>query len=94
MEKHCECLYPLMDKSCRITVFRRKPYVRSSGEEYGSIRFIDLPSTRIKGWETAYHSLLCTVYSLFQRPEIVHIHNIGPALFSPLLKPAGIKVLL
>ncbi|MDR1525424.1 MAG: glycosyltransferase family 4 protein [Tannerella sp.] len=94
VEKHCECLYPLMDHSCRLTVFRRKPYVRPSGEKYDSIRFVDLPSTRIKGWETAYHSLLCTVYSLFQRPEIVHIHNIGPALFSPLLKSAGIKVLL
>jgi glycosyltransferase involved in cell wall biosynthesis len=94
VEKHCECLYPLIEKSYHITVFRRKPYVRSSGEKYDAIRFIDLPSTRIKGWETAYHSLLCTVYSLFQRPEIVHIHNIGPALFSPVLKLAGIKVLL
>jgi glycosyltransferase involved in cell wall biosynthesis len=83
-----------MGDACRITVFRRKPYVRPSGENDGHVRFVDLPSTRIKGWETAYHSLLCTVYALFRRPDIVHIHNIGPALFSPLLKLAGIKVLL
>jgi glycosyltransferase involved in cell wall biosynthesis len=83
-----------MTHSCRITVFRRKPYVRSSGEQYAPVRFVDLPSTRIRGWETACHSLLCTVYSLFRRPDIVHIHNIGPALFSPLLKLAGLKVLL
>ncbi|MDR2139443.1 MAG: glycosyltransferase family 4 protein [Tannerella sp.] len=94
VEKHCECLYPLMDASCRLTVFRRRPYVRSSGAICDHIRFVDLPSTRIKGWETACHSLLCTVYSLFRRPQVAHIHNIGPALFSPLLKLAGIKVLL
>lgn len=94
VEKHCECLYSLMGASCRLTVFRRKPYVRPSGETYDHIRFVDLPSTRIKGWETAYHSFLCTLYSLFRRPDIAHIHNIGPALFAPLLKLAGIKTLL
>jgi glycosyltransferase involved in cell wall biosynthesis len=44
--------------------------------------------------EAVLHSYLATIYSLFQRPDIVHIHNIGPALFSPILKLAGIKVVL
>jgi glycosyltransferase involved in cell wall biosynthesis len=83
-----------MGKACRITVFRRKPYVRNAPDRSGRIRFIDLPSTRIKGLETVLHSFLSTLYCLFQRPDLVHIHNIGPALFSPLLKLAGIKVLL
>jgi glycosyltransferase involved in cell wall biosynthesis len=96
VEKHCECLYPLIaSEELQITVFRRKPYiVERSDKTYEYIRFIDLPSTRIKGLEPFFHSFLCTVYSLVKKADTVHIHNIGPALFSPLLKLAGIKVVL
>lgn len=93
VEKHCECLYPLFPSEYQITIFRRKPYIRSI-EEYSNIRFIDLPSTRIKGLEPVLHSFISTIYSIFQHPDIVHIHNIGPALFSPLLKLVGIKIVL
>ncbi|MDR3218111.1 MAG: glycosyltransferase family 4 protein [Dysgonamonadaceae bacterium] len=93
VEKHCESLYPLLSSEYKMVVFRRKCYVHSE-KTYHNIRFIDLPSTKIKGIETLLHSLLSTLYSFFQRPDIVHIHNIGPALFSPLLKLRGIKIVL
>ena len=93
VEKHCESLYPLFDSRYRFCVFRRKPYVRSS-QTYPDIAFIDLPSTRIKGFEAFFHSFLATVYCLFLRPDVVHIHNIGPALFSPLLRLFGLKTVL
>jgi glycosyltransferase involved in cell wall biosynthesis len=95
VEKHCECLYPLIASDrIRITVFRRKPYLRPGYEPYAHIRFIDLPSTRIKGFEAALHSFLATLYCLAMRPDVVHIHNIGPALFSPLLKLISTKIIL
>jgi glycosyltransferase involved in cell wall biosynthesis len=95
VEKHCECLYPLIaSEEIRITVFRRKPYVFSAGESCAHIRFIDLPSTRIKGFEAVLHSFLATLYCLALRPDAVHIHNIGPALFSPLLKLVRTKTVL
>ena len=93
VEKHCESLYPLFDSRYRFCVFRRKPYVRSS-QTYPDIAFIDLPSTRIKGFEAFFHSFLATVCCLFLRPDVVHIHNIGPALFSPLLRLFGLKTVL
>lgn len=93
VEKHCESCYPLFDSRFSFYVFRRRPYVKSD-RIYPHITFIDLPSTRIKGFEAFFHSLLSTVYSLFLRPDIVHIHNIGPALFSPLLRLFGIKIVL
>ena len=93
VEKHCESLYPLFDESIDFVVFRRKPYVNSS-ITYSNIRFIDLPSTKIKGVETIFHSFLATIASIFHKPDIVHIHNIGPALFSPLLLLFGIKIVL
>ncbi|WP_106828369.1 glycosyltransferase family 4 protein [Parabacteroides pacaensis] len=93
VEKHCEFLYPLFPSKYEFVVFRRKPYVHST-KEYPCIKFIDLPSTKIKGFETIFHSFISTLYAIKERPQIVHIHNIGPALFSPLLRLFGLKVVL
>lgn len=93
VERHCERLYPNMN-SVQIRVFRRKPYVKSNVSPYPNIKFTDLPSTRISGFETVFHSLLATIVSMFSTAQIVHIHNIGPAMFAPLLRLAGKKVVL
>ena len=85
-EKHCEELYThFASDEFNFIIFRRKPYVKCT-PKYENIRFIDLPSTRIKGVEPVLHSFLATVVSIFLKPDIVHIHNIGPSLFCPLLR--------
>lgn len=96
VEKHCEALYTSMCaqyNNLKIIVFRRKPYIISS-PHYKNTYFIDLPSTKIKGVEAVMHSLLATCFSIIKRPDIIHYHNIGPAMFSPLAKLFGIKVVL
>lgn len=93
VEKHCEALYPRMIPDVEVTVYRRKPYVKTQGS-YEGVSFIDLPSTRIKGFETVLHSFLATCSALRRKPDIVHYHNIGPALFSPLLKLRSIPMVL
>lgn len=93
VEKHCEELYPRLPEGYRVTVCRRKPYVQPARGE-GKVRFLDLPSTKIKGFEAFFHSFLCTLYCLVKRPDVVHIHNIGPGLFIPLLKLGGRKTVL
>lgn len=95
VEQHCESLYPLLASGeCNITVFRRKPYVINKTRKFENINFIDLPSTRIPGFEAFYHSFLATIICLFKRPDIVHVHNIGPGFFIPFLKLVGLKVIL
>lgn len=93
VERHCERLYPQM-KGVSVRAFRRKPYVKTQQSQYSGISFTDLPSTRISGFETVLHSLLATLISMFSKAEIVHIHNIGPAMFAPLLRAVGKKVAL
>ncbi len=93
VEKHCELLYPVVSQQAEVTVFRRKPYVKEGGA-YRNITFRDLPSTRIKGLEAVLHSFLATLCAIWQRPDVIHYHNIGPALFSPLARLAGIPVVL
>lgn len=95
VEKHCEHLYPLLANQFKVSVFRRNSYLQKSNDSaYPTIHFIDLPSTKIKGFEAFFHSFLCTIYCIIKRPAIVHIHNIGPGMFSPLLKLFGIRTVL
>lgn len=93
VEKHCEALYTRFSNTFLMTVFRRKPYVKRT-PHYIHIQFRDLPSSKIKGFEAAFHSLLCTFICIWKRPDIVHVHNIGPGCFIPLLRLAGLKTVL
>ena len=94
VEKHGERLYPRFPADCEFVVYRRRSYVRASAATFPRIRFVDLPSTRIKGFEAAFHSFLAAVACLFERPDLVHVHNIGPACFAPLLRLFGLPVVL
>ena len=96
VERHCERLYPPMPPTFQIRVFRRRPYLNPeyANAAYPHIRFCDLPSTRIKGFEAVAHSFLATAISAFSKSDVVHIHNIGPAMFTPLLRAFGKKIVL
>lgn len=95
VEKHCERLYPKMSDS--FVVIRRKPYVTKKTKEssqYDNIRFVDLPSTRIRGFETVIHSFLATRRAIKEKPDAVHIHNIGPGFFTGYLRKKRIPVVI
>lgn len=95
VEMHCENIYTRLDNSTELYIYRRKSYLNeNSNKAYSNIKFIDLPSTRIKGFETVFHTFLCCLHLLFNRVDIVHVHNIGPGMFSPLIKLMGMKVVL
>lgn len=93
VEKHCEALYSRLDDRIQVIVYRRKPYVKSN-RKYKNITFIDFPSTKIKGFEAFFHSFIASIDAAIKKPDLVHYHNIGPALFSPIVKLRGIPVIL
>lgn len=89
VEKHCEALYPLIAiKGCKVRVFRKAPYIHkiNACKVFREIQFCDLWTPKNKNLETIVHSLLASIICLWERPDIVHIHNIGPSLILPLLK--------
>lgn len=97
VECHCECLYPRFASSIdTIKVYRRRPYLSSVSKsaQYSRISFVDLPSTRIKGFEAVFHTFLCCLHLLLHRVDVVHIHNIGPGMFTPLLRLFGMNVVI
>lgn len=73
VEKHCEQLYPELTSKYSISIFRRIPFLKKNEEKvYKGIRFIDLPSTRIKGFEPfSIHS--CALYIVLLRDQISYI---------------------
>lgn len=93
VEVHCENLYPYFSDDSRITVYRRSTYLSAqSNYEYDNISFKDFPSTRVKGFEAMVHTFLSACHAIAHRPDVVHIHNIGPGMFTPLLKLFGLRV--
>lgn len=99
MEKHGEELYPrLAAAGVKVRVFSRSPYFSRDRRlaEWKGVFFTYLWAPRNKHLEALLHSLSAAVYVAFHRrqTDVVHVHNIGPALCMPLLKLAGVRTVL
>jgi glycosyltransferase involved in cell wall biosynthesis len=99
VETYCENLFPrlaALDPEIEILIYRRSPYIHvaNKGAKYQGIRFSDLPAWKTRNLEAFSHSLLAAMASIFSRPDIVHIQNIGPALVLPLLKLFRLKTVV
>ncbi|MGV8141239.1 MAG: glycosyltransferase family 4 protein [Candidatus Woesearchaeota archaeon] len=93
VERHCEELYPrIASKDVTFKIFRRTPYiVRKNDKKYSYITFSDCWTTSNKYLETPIHSFISSLKIIADKPDIVHIHNIGAALTLPLMKLFGLK---
>jgi len=96
-ENHSEELYKrLAKRDCDITITARSFYFakKARHKNWGGIRLIYLWAPKNKNIETIAHVLLSLWISLIKCPDVVHVHNIGPALVIPLFKLFGIKTVL
>lgn len=95
VETHCQNLYPhLVNSGCEVTVFTRRPYVDSSIDNYKGVRLIALRCPKNKYFETFLHTFYGVWVAKRMRPDILHIHAIGPSLFAPLARLLGMKVVV
>ena len=94
VEKHSEELYfRLASSECNITVFVRSPYFDKNKhfDEWEKIELVYLWCPKCRHFETIVHTLFGIIESILKRPDIIHFHNMGPALCIPLVKLFGIK---
>ena len=92
VEVHCQNLYSQLVKlGCEIIVFTRKTYVDVGIKEYKGVKLVALPSIRHKSLEAFLHTFTGILAALRYAPDILHIHGIGPSLFTPLARILGIK---
>lgn len=94
-EAHAENLYPhLVAKGCEITVFTRKSYVDANLREHKGVKLVYLPCFKNKYLEAFLHTLVAVFAARKIRPDILHVHAIGPSLFVPLARLLGMKVVM
>jgi glycosyltransferase involved in cell wall biosynthesis len=96
VEVHASELYPrLQALGANVVVMGRTPY-RPAGSPVQwrgvSVRWISSP--RLQGVEALVHTFLGVLYAGLRRPDVLHIHAVGPWLLVPLAKLLGLRVLV
>jgi glycosyltransferase involved in cell wall biosynthesis len=93
VETHAEHLYPLIvDDAIDVTCATRSPYHNQS--QWRGVEFLRVWAPRSKYMEAIVHSLLAVVKAAFIRPDVVHVHAVGPSLVVPLARLLGLKVVV
>jgi glycosyltransferase involved in cell wall biosynthesis len=94
-EKHAEKLScALAELGCRVEAIVRSGYVAKRSKSWGGVKLSHLWAPRITGLEAFAHTFLGVVRAAFSRPDILHIHAIGPAFFTPLARALGLRVVV
>jgi glycosyltransferase involved in cell wall biosynthesis len=95
VEVHCQNLYPeLVRLGCEVIVLARRPYIAKDIRSYKDVKIIRVPAVRHKYLEAFLHTFLCILIAPLLKPDILHIHAIGPSFFIPLARFLGMKVVL
>lgn len=97
VETHCEELYPYLadEFNHQITVIGRSCYVNDrTSSEFRGVRLKTIFAPKSKAFEAIVHSILCVIYAMVKRPDVLHIHAIGPSLVTPLARLLGLKVVM
>jgi len=95
VEAHCAQLYPRLAKmGCEITVFAREPYAGPGARDYKGIDIVPIPCPKSRSLEAIVHTYRSLLAARRIRPDIVHIHAIGPSLLVPLARLLGLKVVM
>jgi glycosyltransferase involved in cell wall biosynthesis len=95
IETHAEHLYEHLARlGCDIEVLVRTPYAPRERRTFGGIRLRRLWSPRKPGFEALLHSVLGVLYAGIARPDVLHIHAIGPAIVTPIARVLGLQVVV
>jgi len=97
IEKHCEQLYPkFVQYGCNIEIVGRSPFLKKKQSYYHKllVRRLYAPDPKYKGLEAFVNTFIGVLYAALRKPDIVHIHAVGPALFVPLARILGLKVIV
>ncbi len=98
IETHCRELYPAMAKrhsDWSITVFERSRYRSRPRPHPDNLTLRSLYAPNSSGFEALLHTLLAMfVAAIRVRPNILHIHSVGPAIWTPLARLLGMQVIV
>lgn len=96
VETHCEELYPRISKLGHdITIITRTPYIKDKTlKSYKGVKLKHIFAPKQKSVEAIVHSFLGVIYAGFKRPDVLHIHAVGPMIMTPFARLLGLKVVV
>jgi glycosyltransferase involved in cell wall biosynthesis len=96
VEVHAAELYPrLQALGADVVVLGRNPHrPANSPLRWRGVRICWIFSPRISGVEALVHTFFGVLYAAVRRPDVLHIHAVGPWLMVPLAKLLGLKVVV
>jgi glycosyltransferase involved in cell wall biosynthesis len=97
VETHCEQLYPrIAAMGHNVTVIRRSSYVTDNNRitDYKGVKLIDVFAPRKKSIEAIVHTFLAIIKARTLKPDVLHIHAIGPSILVPFARLLGMKVVM
>ena len=93
VEAHCEELFTrVAARGHEVYALGRKPYMAPTLKEYKGVHLLALPCPKQKFLEAIVHTLLGIFVARRLKPDILHIHAVGPSLLVPLARLLGMKV--
>ena len=96
VESHASELYPrLQALGANVLIVGRSPYRPANAPAVWratTTRWIWSP--RMQGVEALVHTFLGVIYAAVRRPDVLHIHAVGPWLMVPFAKLLGLKVVV
>ncbi|WEJ39431.1 glycosyltransferase family 4 protein (plasmid) [Sinorhizobium sp. C101] len=96
VEKHVEMLAGrLVAHGWDVEVVGRRRYLPvPAPQSWNGIRVTPLWSPRMMALEAIVHTFLGVCYAALRRPDILHIHAVGPALLVPLARLMRLNVVV
>lgn len=97
VETHCQELYPrLAAMGHDITIMRRTPYITDANRSthFNGVKLIDVYAPHKKSFEAIVHTFLAMLKARRLKPDILHIHAIGPSLLMPLARLMGFRTVM
>lgn len=96
VERHIEALVQqYVYEGWQPVVMARRDYLNDQNVHYWhNVKIIPVWAPKSVWLEALLHSLLSLWYARKERPDIVHIHAIGPSLITPIARLMGYKVVV
>jgi len=94
VESHVAHLYRnLVQRGVDVEVAVRSRYHYEQGTPTTwGFRYRKFWAPRTSGFEALLHTLIVVCWAAVSRPDILHLHAVGPGLFTPLARLFGLKV--
>ncbi|MET3926723.1 glycosyltransferase family 4 protein [Devosia sp. 2618] len=95
VETHIEALAPLLvDRGWNVNVMARSPYSTEGKREWKGVQIEPIWAPQQQKLEAVVHTALGVALASVRRPDVVHIHAIGPALLTPAARTAGLRTVV